>query len=76
MTGSSRSVLRWYCAKRGAAAAICCQLGVRSREQRTVGGSLAVRVGRCYLLDPDLIAAPGRSPARCRFLAAVVRSTP
>jgi hypothetical protein len=33
---------------------------VRSREQRTIGGSLAVRVGRCHLLDPDLVAAPRR----------------
>src|SRR5579872_3915167 len=40
------------------------QLGVRSREQRTVGGGLAVRVGRGYLLDPDLVAAPGRDQPR------------
>jgi len=36
------------------------QLGVRSREQRTIGGRLAVRVGPFHLLDPDLVAAAGR----------------
>src|SRR3984885_244582 len=36
------------------------QPGVRSRQQRTVGGSLAVWAGRFHLIDLDLAAAPGR----------------
>src|SRR5437899_2811043 len=72
MTGSSRSVLRWYCAKRGVAAAICCHACDRSVpcscsavtpivRPPDLRGDLLVKTGRGGPADLDMRDGPSHS---------------